>query len=87
MEILKSDEPAQNSHFSSLSPEEKIQKSLQQAIGEKIQKSEHQIQVDQSFFEIGIGSLGIVKVVKQLEALLDVELFPTLLFQSVNIQH
>ncbi|MCP5003048.1 MAG: hypothetical protein GY941_03725, partial [Planctomycetes bacterium] len=85
-EFLKSEEPSQRSQSSSLSPEEKIQKFLQQAVAEQLQKSEHKIQVDQSYFEIGIGSLGIVKVVKQLEALLDVELSPTLLFQYVNIQ-
>ncbi|MCP5002869.1 MAG: SDR family NAD(P)-dependent oxidoreductase, partial [Planctomycetes bacterium] len=85
-EFLKSDEPAQNSHFSSLSSEEKIQKFLQQSVAEQLQKSANQIQVDQSYFEIGIGSLGIVKVVKQLEALLDEELSPTLLFEYVNIQ-
>ncbi|MCP5007891.1 MAG: alpha/beta fold hydrolase, partial [Planctomycetes bacterium] len=85
-EFLKSEEPAQNSHSSSLSSEEKIQKFLQQAVAEQLQKSAHQIQVNQSFFEIGIGSLGIVQVVKQLEALLDVVLSPTLLFEYVNIK-
>ncbi|MCP5003718.1 MAG: hypothetical protein GY941_07155, partial [Planctomycetes bacterium] len=49
-EFLKSEEPAQISHISSFSSEEKIQKFLQQAIAEELQKPEHHIQVDQSFF-------------------------------------
>ncbi|MCP4271183.1 MAG: hypothetical protein GY781_04350, partial [Gammaproteobacteria bacterium] len=86
LEFLKSEEPAENSHLSSLSPEDKIQKFLQQVVGEQLNESGYQIQVDQSFSEIGIGSLGIVNVVKQLEALLDVELSPIVLFQYINIQ-
>ncbi|MCP5007723.1 MAG: hypothetical protein GY941_27875 [Planctomycetes bacterium] len=84
--FLKSEEPRQHSQSSFLSPEEKIQKFLQQAVAEELQESGHQILVDQSFFEIGIESLGLVHVVKQLEALLEEELFPTLLFQYVTIQ-
>ncbi len=85
-EFAKSEEAATNSQISSLSSEEKIQKFLQQTIADELQKSAHQIQVDQSYFEMGIGSLGIVQVVKRLESLLDEELSPTLLFEYVNIQ-
>ncbi|MCP4296819.1 MAG: hypothetical protein GY786_14555, partial [Proteobacteria bacterium] len=52
-EFSKSKGHSQDSNISSLSSVEKVQKFLQQAIADALQKSVHQIHVDQSFFEIG----------------------------------
>ncbi len=70
----------------SMGAAEKIELFLQQEAAFQLQKTPEKVPVDQSYFDLGLTSLGIANLIQKLNSLLDINLLPSVLFEYRNIQ-
>jgi acyl transferase domain-containing protein/acyl carrier protein len=69
-----------------LSPEEAIARDLQQMVGDLLNKSAEAVDLESGFYDQGLDSSALLKLVQRLEAQLGEQLYPTLLFEYTNIK-
>jgi len=71
--------------YSNFSVEEKAKLFVQQLIADQLQKPVNQVETELTFFDMGLTSLGIVKVSQEIKYIIDMEFQPTDLFEYTTV--
>jgi len=65
---------------------EEIQNELRQMVASHMNTTADKISIKSDFYEQGLNSIGLIGLVKELEACYDDKFYPTLLFEYINIE-
>jgi acyl transferase domain-containing protein len=71
---------------SSMGAAEKMELFLKQETALQLQQAMESIPTDQSYFDLGLSSLGIADLIQKIQQLLGVDLLPSVLFEYRDIQ-